>query len=126
MALSISFIVCMVAVLVLRMADVSPVGSPVNLYVQAFHIVLIVSVGVVSHRRRRAWLRHAYALDGRICVMCGYTLLAEHDGQPCPECGAKADLARYRRLWIEFAGGWKQWPVELEKNAAKTPPAPEP
>jgi hypothetical protein len=85
-------------------------------------MLTIVPANLMTARRRHRWNQHAYAVDGRICVMCGYTLDSEHDGKPCPECGAKADLARYRRLWIEFAGGWKHWPVELEKAAAKTSP----
>jgi hypothetical protein len=57
---------------------------------------------LLPERRLRARLReNGY----RLCTQCGYALNSEHDGHPCPECGAPVDLAEFERAWRKFL--WK-------------------
>lgn len=55
-----------------------------------------------SRRRLRAKVR---AVDGRMCVRCGYERLATDAGR-CPECGDPTPVGECREAWLKWAKCW--------------------
>jgi hypothetical protein len=53
--------------------------------------------------RHRARLRRSLdEADYRLCVNCGYRIIAESNDQTCSECGARLDMREVRRIWMRL------------------------
>jgi predicted RNA-binding Zn-ribbon protein involved in translation (DUF1610 family) len=67
-------------------------------------IVVAVVVSLVYVLIRRRVRSRSVACEGRMCIGCGYELLPESDGAPCPECGTMVDLNVCRAEWKKALG----------------------
>ena len=75
---------------------------------------------IVSHVR---FVRRLRALEYRMCLRCGYSLVHLPSRHICPECGLAYDAAELRSLWL----GWLDvpWHGGRERRAHLTKDRPE-